>query len=396
MNKTRWIAPFVSAAILLNIQSALPRDIDLDSIYIKNSSPYFQKLFELKLEAYQKVDSQLIDRDVVFADWTNGFEILYIKEVKSINIAFLYNRKSRASLELFRFTGTPTIMKMAYGGRYCLIKRILVEESGLPTGDGFCYDIISKSKWQLPGTYPFLDFTLSPSGGSLLHENLSGITEIDISTKQSGVLIQKEMYADIISPGSPSMVFLSPNRKNMVVLGGSGGNYSARIFYANKTWSFNDIGSISEFFWISNHAFVYRKGVPGNFSVNVYEMKTRSSSIIMGDSFHTSINFSSNAKMISFLKDQVIHCYSLRENKIINTGIEGDDVSFSPDGNRFVSLLRHRLFMSDIAKTIKKQQELNSVNRSLADLYRNLQSMKSSWENEYTPVYIKRKLALYK
>jgi hypothetical protein len=395
--KRIFILPICIAAIVLSaVTGSVSRDINLDTVYIKQSSAPSKKIFETKLEAYQKAHSVLVDRNVIFADWINGFEILFIRETESVNIVYRYNRKQSAATEMFRFDGTVTLARTGFGGRYLFVKRIIIHDTGVPSGNGFCYDLLTKSRTPIPGEWPFLDFTIAPSGNSIFISGRSGIVETDLNAKLTRQFLPREKYSDIIAPGSPVFAFLAPNRNRVLVMSGSGGNYRARLISGNRSWQIASLTSPSELFWISNSDFVYRGGGTGSYSVSIYNTATRKSRDILQDSLHTSISFSPSAKVLSFLKDQMICIYRIRENQFFNTGLEGDDVSFSPDGNRFVSILSQRLFLTNLSTVMNRQRDLSDAHETLAGIYSALLKDRSSWDNEYSPVYLQRKIALYR
>lgn len=375
---------------------AISRDINLDTVYIKQSSPQAKKIFDTKLEAYQKAQSLLVDRKVVFADWINGFEILYIKETDSVNILYRYNWKKSSVTELLRFDGTMTLARTGFGGRYLFVKRIVINRAGIPRGDGFCYNLLNKGRSPMPGNYPFLDFTVSPSGNTIFTAGANGIDELDPLVKSTRQLLPRDLYSDIVAPESPVFAFLAPNRNRVLVISGSGGSYRARLIAGKRSWRITSITSPSELFWISNSEFAYRSGGTGSYSVSVYDTARKKSRDILRDSLHTSIWFSPSAKVLSFLKDQMICIYRLREGQFLNTGLEGDDVSFSPDGNRFLSILSQRLFLTNLARVMNRQREIRNSHEALAGLYGALLTDRNSWDNEYSPVYIKRKISLYR
>ena len=79
--------------IILNIIIAQGRDINLDSIYIDANSNLSKRLSTYKVESYEKAGAHFVDRNVIFADWINGSEVVYAKEFSNVNIIYKYNRK---------------------------------------------------------------------------------------------------------------------------------------------------------------------------------------------------------------------------------------------------------------------------------------------------------------
>ncbi len=377
------------------IPALYARDINLDSVYINTGSSYYSKLLEKKIEAYQAAGSQFIDRDVIFACWGDGNTILYVKEAPRINVIYSFNRSTRRSHELFRITGTITAFKTSADGRFLFAKRLIDGGQSIPRGETMVLNIPSRSTAALESTYPFLDFSIAPGGNSIFMENRDGIVEYFPDTGGKNRLVQRKDYADILQSGSPAIAYQSPNRKQVVVVSGSGGSYRGKIIASGGSWQLPGITSAGEIFWIDNTRLVYRKGYAGNYSVHLYDTATRKSSMLLGNSLNTNIQFSVYPKIISFLQDQVIHAYDIRKAEKITIGLEGEDVSFSPDGNRFISLYLKKLFINSMATVKKKNIELAKTAKEIVTLYRNLLDARGDMANEYSQEYVRKKISVY-
>ena len=371
------------------------RDINLDAIYINTDFRYYHNLLEKKIEAYQVAGSQFIDRDVSFACWGDGFTIVYVKELPELNIVYSFNRSSRLTQELFRITGTVTAARISSNGRYLFLKRLREVENSIPRGETLVLDLVSKSIRTLDTGFPFIDFSVAPGGNSLLFENRDGIAEYSPDTGSIRVRVKKSEYAGIVSPGAPSIAYLSPNGMKILIVNGSGGSYRSILIVSGKTLAVPGITSGTELFWLDNNLLIYRTGGTGNYSVSQYDTTTQKSTILMNNSLNTNIHLSIFPKIVSFLKDQVIHVYDVRNNEIINTGLEGEDVVFSPDGNRFISLYLKRLFCTGITMVNKKNIELAKNAKQIIGLYQNILDSRKDLANEYSSEYIRRKIAVY-
>lgn len=371
------------------------RDINLDSVYIDADSSLYNRLLEKKIEAYQAAGSQFIDRDVIFASWGDGNTILYVKEAPRINVITLFNRATRRHQELFRLTGTITAVKSSANGRYLFIKRLIEVEQSVPRGETQVLDIYAKKSVILGSVYPFLDFSLAPGGNSILIESGEGIVEYFPDTGRRNRVVQRKDYADILQPGAPAIAYQSPNRKQVVVACGSGGSYRGKIISSGRSWQVPGITSASELFWVDNNLLVYRKGYPGNFSVHLYDAAARKSSELLSNSLNTNIQFSVYPKIISFLQDQVIHAYDIRRVENITIGLEGEDVCFSPDGNRFISLYLKKLFITSMATVKKNNIEMAKTAKEIMNLYQNLLGSSKEMANEFSPEYIRKKISVY-
>jgi hypothetical protein len=207
--------------------------------------------------------------------------------------------------------------------------------------------------------------------------------------------VKKSEYANIVSPGAPSIAYLSPNGKKIIIVSGSGGSYRSKLIASGKTWTVPGITSASEVYWLDNNLIIYRTGDSGNYSASLYDTATQKSTVLLANSLNTNIQFSVFPKMISFLKDQVIHLYDVRNNENINTGLEGEDVVFSPDGNRFISLYLKKLFLTSFITVKKKNIEMAKTAKQIMGLYQNILDSRKDLANEYSSDYIRKKIAVY-
>lgn len=371
------------------------RDINLDSIYLSTGSRYYARLLEKKVEAYQAAHSQFVDRNVIFACWGDGINLLYAKELPELNIIYSFNRTSRRQRELFRLTGTITAFRDGAGGKYLFVKRIVAGGDSVPRGETLVLNCASKQITKLESAYPFIDFSLAPGGASILYESKEGIVEFYPETGAKRLGIKRSDYASIATPGAPTIAYLSPNRKKTVLVSGSGGSYRSKIIANERSSPLPGITSASEIYWIDNNLLVYRMGDAGNYSVNLFDASNGKSTVLMGNSLNTNIQFSPYPKLVSFLKDQVIHIYDARKKETVNTGLEGEDVSFSPDGNRFASLYLKKLFVTGVATVTKKNSELAKIARQIQEIYKACIDAGGDLANEYSPEYIRKKIAVY-
>ena len=76
----------------------LARDVNLDKIYLKKGTGYLSKIVDAKMELYQNIGASLLGKDVIFADWTSGKRIVYIRENLKYNVNFIsaYYPESRS------------------------------------------------------------------------------------------------------------------------------------------------------------------------------------------------------------------------------------------------------------------------------------------------------------
>lgn len=388
---------FLHAYIFIScvLASLYGRDINLDAIYIHADSRHYQNLLEKKIEAYQVAGSQFIDRDVSFACWGDGFTIVYVKELPQLNIVYSFNRTSRLSQELFRITGTVTAARISSNGRYLFLKRLREVENSVPRGETLILDLASKSIRTLATGFPFIDFSVAPGGNSLLFENKDGIAEYSPESGSIRARVKKSEYAGILSPGAPSIAYLSPNGMKILILNGSGGSYRAILIASGTAMAVPGITSATELCWLDNNLLIYRAGGTGSYAVIQYDTTTHKTAHLLTNSLNTNIQLSMIPKIVSFLQDQVIQVYDVRNNEIINTGLEGEDVVFSPDGNRFLSLYLKKLFCTGITTVKKKNIELAKNAKQITILYQTILDSRKDLANDYSSEYVRRKIAVY-
>jgi hypothetical protein len=375
------------------------RDINLDEIYLKKNSSLLKKLSAEKLEAYNKAGAVFVDRNVIFSGWISGNEIIYIKEAGSSNTNYLYKYKlrDRKATELCRLHGLITTARVTPNGRYIVLKRLVRNAGFIPKGELIIINISSAEVKIQSSAYAFLDFYITDEGNSIIFEKGSGITEYFFDTEIQSELLLKKKYNEICGNNNPSVAYLSPDRQKILVLNGSGGSYKAKLIYNNKNESslFKTISSASELFWLNNFSFVYRSGYAGNYSVNIYNIKENKKTVLLKQSLNTNINYSGYSGKIAFLKDQLICFYNISGNKVINTGLEGEDVSFAPN-DKFVSLFLKKLFIVSSNSLEKKHIEIKRSWRLIHQMYNDLLETQGEFENEYSRSYIERKIRVYK
>ncbi len=390
---------FIFIIICLSLSPSLfARDINLDEIYIKKTSRYNKRLIQTKLDTYQKINAIFIDRNVIFAWWISGNEILYIKEFpkSNLNLICRYHLIGRRSIELRRLRGVITIAQASPNGRYLILKRLIQKNRIIPEGERIIFNIKSKKFKISKSPYAFLDFSIPLEGNSIIYEIDKKLIELSLYSSISSVLLNRESYSDIVLSKNPSIAYFSPDRQKFLVINGSGGHYRSKMFYQGGTERLTGISSSSELFWIDNNRIAFRKGYTGNFSVVLYDIQKMKSVTLLKKSFNTNIFYSQHPKILSFLKEQLILIYSISEDRLIKTGIEGEDISFAPNGIKFSSLAFKKLFIINIETLKKKRIELKRSWRSILSIYKALKKNRRELMNEYSIHYINRKIDAYK
>ncbi|MBN2403791.1 MAG: hypothetical protein JXN64_15560 [Spirochaetes bacterium] len=393
----KFLKLILFAACCIFPSALTARDINLDEIYIKKTSAFHKKLALEKLETYQIVDAVFVDRDVIFAVWITGNELIYIKESDSLRTNYIYKfrLRDRKIVELCKVNGVITIARVTHSGRYLVTKRLTQGNGIIPRGETVVVDLTSGKLKTLSSAYAFLDFTVPCEGSSIIMEKGNGIVELSLETNIQRSLIGKNKYKDIIISSTPSMGYLSPDKQKILLLNGSGGNYKAKISgYGSNQIPVKGISSSSEIFWLDNFTFVYRTGYAGNFAVVLRTIRDNKTTTLLRSSYNTNINYSIHSGIISFLKEQIIFYYKRSENNILNTGLEGEDVSFAPNGS-FISILYKKLFIVKSGILQKRHIELKRSWKSIFQMYKAVYNKKDEFENEHSQLFIGRKVELY-
>jgi len=370
------------------------KDIDLDAIYIKKDSILYNRIVEKKFDAYDSANSYLLDRGVIHAFWATGSEIVYIREKGEINIIYLFNRRKHRKYELTRQRGAVTAARMSPNGKYLFFKRILRNRKGQFFSQMVMFNIRTRMIKLKSADYPFLDFSFSPGGNSIIFSDRGRMVELYPESEiKKNIPVCPTVRRHGLS--GHSFVYFSPNRLKTLYLNGRGGGYSSSIMSENRAWKVRGITSGSEVAWLDNRYIVYRGGRPWAYSVGIYDTVKKHRKEILSVSFNTCINYSYYPEIITFLKDQLICLYDFRSGLMHKTGIEGEDVSFSPDGNTFISLLYTGLFVSRKADVIRHETEIRRAAKELKRLYTEAAQSPSLWENDFTFSYLRRKVSAY-
>ena len=339
-----------------------------------------------------------VDSDVIFAGWVNGDELVYIREIPGTqkNILCRYNRRYGRRAELRRFDGAVTHARISGNGRYLVIKRLIQRDRLIPEGELLVVNILSNSLTVLKSPSPFLDFTVSPDGGSLLQEGSGGIWETSFYTGMRRMTLKKGQYRGILHSSNPSLAFLSPDGNKCLVINGGGGSYNGAILAGGGARKIRGITASSEVWWIDNTQIAYRRGYTGNFSVVLHRLSDDTRRTLVDYSLNTNLHYSYQARMMSFLKDGIICLYGMGERKLLRTGLEGEDISFDPNGQYFTSLVFRKLFILNLGKVRRRQIEMKRSWGIILSLYEKLKLHTGEYENEYSGEYINRKVRLYR
>ncbi len=371
------------------------RDIDLDAIYLEKDSNLYRQITAAKEKLYERISSLYVDSNVIFAEWANGDDIVYIKEFSGINVVYKYIKSSRSRDEIARFNGSVTAAFLSKGGNFLYIKTLFYNDDAEAESETITVDINSKDVYKKKSGFLFLDFTLQPSGKGILYQTKDGIVKKNQVSGVSSLVASRELFADLSTNGDPVLAFLSQDEKKTVLISGNGGSYKTRIITNSGSSDLSGVSSNTDLRWIDNNRFVYRSGGGGEYSVKVYDLTTKKSKELISGTLNPDINFSETPGFITCLDNQVITIISRDLKKRIDTGIEGEESYFSPDGRKFTSIYLGKLYVSSLNMVEKYRIEIRRNADDLLKLYRKAAETKDSWQSDYTPEYINKKIKQY-
>lgn len=371
------------------------RDIDLDAIYLEKNSNLYRQITAAKENLYGSISSLFVDSNVIYAEWSGGDELVYIKEFAGVNIVYKYARSGRARSEIARFGGTVTSALISKNGNYIYVKTLFYNDDAEAESETVTVDINSKNVIKKKSGYLFQDFTVHPSGNSVVHQNGQGIVKTDSATGDSRLILSKESFDNISEGGDPILAFVSPDEKKTVLVSGNGGSYKTRILSPSGRADLAGVSSGTDLRWIDNNRFVYRAGGGGDYAVRVYDLVSGKSKEILSGTLNPDINYSETPGLITCLDNQVITVISRDLKRRIDTGIEGEESYFSPDGRKFTSIYLGKLYVNSLNMVEKYSIDIRRNAEDLIKLYRKAAETKTIWENDYSGEYISKKIRQY-
>ena len=384
----------ISLLFFINVP-LFSRDIDLDAVYLDKSSGLYREITSAKEKLYSRISSLYIDSNVIFAQWYNGDEIIYIKELSQLNIVYRYKRNSRGKEEIVRFIGNVTYADLNRTGNIIYAKVLSLEDGGGAKSESVVININTREITKKRAKFLFIDYTMHPSDDSVINESKDGITKTNLVTFESKLIIPKNKYDDIASGNDPVLAYISPDEKKTAIITGSGGVYKTKIITEQGNQTLSEVVSCSDFRWIDNNRFVYMSGGSGNYSVKVYDITAKKSKELISGSLNPDINYSDKPGIITALENQIIIVIPRDLNSRIETGIEGEESYFSPDGRRFTSIYLGKLYVSSLNMIEKYRLDIRRNAEELVKLYGKAVNMKSIWHSDYSKEYINKKIKQY-
>ncbi len=389
-----FISLFLFSAIF-NITSLSARDIDLDAIYIHQKYPDYNRFLEYRLEAYHVAGSRFIDRNIIKVHWLTSHELVYLKEFPGLTIIYRYNLKKGKRDEIARLSGTVTVSSVTRGGRFMQLKRLYENNSPLPQMESCLINLERGSRSCFPSKFPFRDFTLSMRNDAIISEKNSGFSEYYPGADISRLIVPGNRYNYKLLNRNPRLLLQSPDLLKQIIIAGSGGSYRGLILQGNTSRIIQDITSSQEIYWMDNHHIIYRTGSIGNYHVTVRNISTGKSMRLLSGSLNTGIAVSTFSGSIAFLDNQIINLHDLRTGKTVSTGLEGDDIVFSPSGNYFASLIYGKCLISRKDTLFQNQKNIISQVKKLKGMYHFLNNKSQFHINEYSKTYCRKKIRTY-
>jgi hypothetical protein len=386
----------VGAAIACS-GAASARDINLDEIYIKSSSPFQTRLLLAKLDSWLAVGARLIDRNVAFAGWISGSDLVYVKEAPGgENLIRTHNIVSNKTVTAAVVKGDVMYARVSPGGGFIALKRLIRGNDIVPDGEIVIVTLPGGGQTVISSPNPLLDFTLAGNGTSLLLESGGGIDEYRVQGGTRRTVLGRSACPAAFQQNAPTLAYPSPDNARWVVLSGGGGSYRACLAEGGASREIRGVTSASELCWLGNTAFAYRGGSAGAYSVVVHRLQGNQAGIIGGESFNTSISCSPHAGILSWLRDGAIMLYYPALGRQVATGLEGEEVTFDPAGSRFIALTGHRLFLADLDSLRRKGIELKRAMARVLFIYEELARRPGEMQNEFSSEYVSRKIRLYR
>ena len=379
--------------LILCISNTAARDIDLDAVYIDEASPAYKKLIQGKLDAYQKAGSEKINNNVIFARWIGGTGIAYIREFPAVNILYLYTLNGK-NKELLRIPGTVTTMLIDPENRYIHIKHLTISaDDPVPQNHLLTLDLKTNKSRSRETNNPFLDFSLSPNGSSIVFESRQGISEEFTETGLVRLLIPVSDYNRIRSNNAHTIAILAPNRARCLLLNGGADTYKSFIWGSGNTIA--DISSAEEVAWLDNNSIIYRGGHSGSYNVTVVSADGKEKRQLITSSLNTNLCVSAQAGRAAFLHNQMIMLYNAKDNSVVSTGLEGEDIYFSPDGVRFISIFQKELYLTREKTLLERKNIMRANATNLLEIYKQVQNDDEVLDNEYSNNYCQQKIDAY-
>ncbi len=380
---------------LLIILAACPvlwaRDIDVDRIYLDSTSLPYKIITRLKERSFSILNADTIDENTVFSAWPDRDTLIYIKETGDENRVYSYSLKTRKKENLLFFKGALTFAEFSEQDSTLFIKSF--NPLNLD-GKIIIYQLNSAVKREINTTTCFRDFTILDGQKKILLSQNEKILIYDYNNNTYTPAYSK-ISGNYLLP-HPLALFPSPDGRQILAVSGEGGSYSSMLFEGERGRTVTSIKSNLDIKWIDNRRFIARSGSPGNYSVIIHDSKNNSEKKILSGTLNPSISVSPAAGMITFLKDQILNIYSIREGKITDSLFECEDAYFSPDRKNMSALYLGKLYLIKYHQISQNSFSLRRNTCRIHDEYEKIKKSDAVFTNSYSGKYVERKSELYK
>ncbi len=387
----------LSCIILLIINVPLiSRDIDLDGIYLNKTSGLYSRICETKKSLYDKIASEKIESSVIFSQWLTGSRIIYIKEIKNLNLICIRDLRRRSRRVIARLNGTVSSSILSDSGRTLALKMLYSSESYYPRAMNVYIDTVEGKITTEDSSNMFRDKSFMPGRDLIIRDAGNRLISYNPFKKKITTAVTSREYRIISKKNSPVIALFSPNRDRKILISGSGGSYNTLLMKGTKRTRLEGVTSCSDIGWVDNARFMYRSGGPGYYSVNIYDAALKKIRPLLKGTMNPDINISRHAGIVTFLDNQIINIYYPSAGRTTHTGLEGEEAYFSPDGTRFTSLYLGDLYITKLNGLLRGSTDIRRKASLLLELYQEARSNSSIWENDYSKQYIKRKVLQYR
>lgn len=387
----------ISIQIIALSSTILARDIDLDKIYLTPTSNVYRDLLLTKLDNYQKTGAVFIERDIIFSEWINGNELFFIIEKGERNFLCSYNLISREKTKIAEINGTISSARLTGNKKYALVKRVFIGEDLYPRSELIAIYLKKGTIKKFSSGYPFQDFTIETANSRFIMSSSKGLIEYDLDNSTEKTFISNNLTKSDIS--DLTLGHISPDHQQCIIVSGGGGSYKADWWRKGEAGLLTELDSFSsatELYWLDNQTIAGRTGGAGDYSITLYNLISRKKTPLIRGSINTGLTWSAEAGILVFLDEQTINYYFSKNGKSFDTGLEGEEVYFSPDGQNFSALLYSKLLIVNRKNLEANRLSLKKGWGKIISLYQSALSNKAYWENEYTESYLKKKIDVYK
>jgi len=277
-----------------------------------------------------------------------------------------------------------------------MAKGLRVTRRSLPLSERCLFDLKKADSRCRTTGYPFRDYTLNRNKTAFITEEPRGFTAFSPDTGTRRLITPRRRYLSYLSKQNLRLLRQSPGGLHSMIIAGSGGSYRGLLLSGGKARLIKNLTSSSEFHWLSEQRAVYRTGTTGNYFVTIHDFKNTKKKTISRRTLHSGISAPSVQGDLAFLENQVIQFHDITTSHTCSTGLEGDDMAFSPDGTLLACLIYGRCMVTRQDRVLTRRNRIRKKIRSLQSLYREIKKTKKYHLNDFTTTYCDMKIKTYK